>query len=208
MIPIQHLTLTVSDDLFSKFFQLLEQGFLVESSVGCSLRDFICSGLGLDEQYLADRVQTIFLDHNPVDNIDTARIHEGSTVALSAAMPGLAGATLRKGGRFAAMRNQISCQTGTACKSDRRTQLTVKFFNAVARELGESFYRKGLWLKGSSLQWFFSKYLQGPLSGIQKVRINDREFDTYNFAGMTWCEAVFIQLLSDSGKSSDPSGVG
>src|SRR4030042_1232647 len=114
MDPIKHLTLTVSAGQLPKFFQMLEQGFIVESAVGCSLRDFICGRLGLDGQYLENRVQTIFLDHNPVDNLDTARIREGSTVALSAAMPGLAGATLRKGGRFAVMRNQISCHTGAA----------------------------------------------------------------------------------------------
>ena len=197
MDPIKSLTLTVSAGLLPKFFLLLEEGFTQDSAVGCSLRDFICGSLGLDREYLADSVQTIFLDHNPVDNIDTALIRENSTVALSAAMPGLAGATLRKGGKFAAMRDQISCRMGTASASDQRTKVTVKLFNVMAKELGEDLYQKGLWIRSSSLKWFFRKYLQSILPGIKRALTDEGEIDPHRFTDLPWDKVVFLKLLAD-----------
>ena len=178
----------------SKFFQLLEQGFLLESDVGCSLRDFICGRLGLDGQYLANRVQTIFLDHNPVDNLDTALIREGSTVALSAAMPGLAGATLRKGGRFAVMRNQISCHAGTACRSDQRTKVTVKFFNMVAKELGGNQLKNGIRVKDSNFIWFVDKHIEELQMNIRSVQLDGKTIDSNMLAIIPWQGELFLQV--------------
>lgn len=196
MDQISNLTLTVSTGQLPKFFQLLEQGFLLESPVGCSLRDFICGGLGLDGQYLADRVQTIFLDHNPVDDIDTALIREDSTVALSAAMPGLAGATLRKGGQFAAMRNQISCQTGTACKSDQQTMVTVKYFNAVAKDLGEDQLKNGIRIQDSNFIWFVDKHIQALQTHIRSVRLDGKTIDPHTLASIPWQGELFLQVAA------------
>ncbi|MDF1591506.1 MAG: hypothetical protein P1P89_08345 [Desulfobacterales bacterium] len=193
MNPINNLSLTVSAELLPKFFQLLEQGFLVETSVGCSLRDFICGGLGLDGQYLADRVQTIFLDHNPVDDIDTALIQENSTVALSAAMPGLAGATLRKGGRFAAMRNQITCRTGTACESDQRTKVTVKFFNVIAKDLGGNLLNKGIRIQDSNFIWFANKHTEAFQAHIRSARLDGKTIDPHTLASIPRQGDLFLQ---------------
>jgi hypothetical protein len=193
MNQINNLTLTISAEQLSKFFQLLEQGFLLDSSVGCSLRDFICERLGVDGQYLENRVQTIFLDHNPVDNLDTALIREGSTVALSAAMPGLAGATLRKGGRFAVMRNQISCQTGRACESDQQTKVTVKFFNAVAKDLGESQLKKGIRIPGSNFIWFVDKRIEALQAHIKSVRLDGKTIDSHKLDSIPWQGELFLR---------------
>ena len=194
MDPVKNLTLTVSPGLLLKFFGLLEQGFIVESALGCSLRDFICGGLGLDAAYLADRVQTIFLDHNPVDNIDAALIREGSSVALSAAMPGLAGATLRKGGRFAVMRNQISCRTGTACESDQRTKVTVKFFNAVAKELGENQYKKGIRIQRSNFTWFVDKHSKELETQVTSIWLDGKSIDAHQLALIPWQDEFILQV--------------
>jgi len=189
-----HLNITVSTVKLTKFFQLLEMGFLLESAVGCSLREFICERLGLDGQYLDNRVQTIFLDHNPVDNPDTVRIREGSTVALSAAMPGLAGATLRKGGRFAVMRNQISCHTGTACKSGRQTMVTVKFFNAVAKDLGENLFKNGIRIQGANFSWFVDKHIEGLQAHIRSARLDGKAIDANKLASIPWQGELFLQV--------------
>jgi len=193
MDPDKHLTITVSAEQLPKFFQLLEQGFLLESSVGCSLRDFICERLGVNEEYLANSVQTIFLNHNPVDDIDTALIQEGSTVALYAAMPGLAGATLRKGGQFAAMRNQISCQTGTACKSDQQTMVTVKYFNAVVKDLGEDQLKNGIRIKDSNFIWFVDKHIQALQAHIRSAMLDGKTIDPLQLASIPWQGDLFLQ---------------
>ena len=66
--------------------------------------------LGLSPEYVDKRIQTLFLNGKAIDNPDTALLKEDSTLALSAAMPGLLGATLRKGSYYARMRNEISYQ--------------------------------------------------------------------------------------------------
>ena len=48
------------------------------------------------------------LDGKPVDDIGAALVQDGSTLALSAAMPGLVGATLRRGGAYSSFRSAIT----------------------------------------------------------------------------------------------------
>lgn len=183
--PIRKIDLSVTEELLPKFFQLLEQGFILETVVGGSLRDFLCGRVGIDAQYLENRVQTIFLDHNPVDDPDSAVIRAGSNVALSAAMPGLVGATLRKAGRFAAMRNQISRRTEAARTSDQRTLVTVKFFNMVARDLGEKRLREGVRIPGSNFAWFVEKYGQVLQAHLRSARLDGKTIGAPDLAAIS-----------------------
>lgn len=197
MSLINKITLIISTKKLIKFFQLLEQGFLVESSVGCPLRDFICGRLGLEEEYLRNRVQTIFLDHDPVDNLDTARIRAGSTLALSAAMPGLAGATLRKGGRFAVMRKQISCDGAADSESGEQTNVTVKFFNTVAEELGKNRLKNGIRIQCASFIQFLDRHGQELQPHIRSARLDGKAIEAHTLASLPcreedvwWCQIL------------------
>ena len=69
----------------------------------CLLREEIGAGPATIE-----KIQSIMLDGKPVDDIGSAMIHDGSVLALSAAMPGLVGATLRRGGAYASFRSAIT----------------------------------------------------------------------------------------------------
>jgi len=196
MNKISKIAITVSTDKLIKFFQLLELGFRVEADVGCSLREFICVRLGLDGRYLENRIQTIFLNHNPIDNPDTALICEGSSIALSAAMPGLAGATLRKGGRFAVMRNRISCQTGTSSKSDQQTMVTVKLFNAVAEDLGENLLKKGIRVQDSNFNWFADKHIPALQAHIRSISLDGKPIDANRLASIPRQGDLFLQVFT------------
>jgi len=180
------------------FFQLLEQGFIHESFPGCSVRQLVCNQLGLDPRYLEERVQTVFLDHKPVDDLDSAILQKGSVLALSAAMPGLAGATLRKGGRFAVLRRQISCGLQDDCRSAEKTQVTVKYFNMIARELGKAQFEKGVRLKGSYLNGFFNKHIETLKPNISSIRLDGREIDSSALSGIVWDKEVFLVLKSEA----------
>ncbi len=90
------------------FFQLLENGFIIKEKVGCSVKEFLCNRMFIKQDYLDKRIQTIFLNGKPVDDLNSAIVTDASTISLSAAMPGLAGATMRRGGTLAAMRSGIS----------------------------------------------------------------------------------------------------
>ena len=106
--PLTHVNFTLDAGLLPVFFQLLQKGFRVEGNVGCSVRAFLCEQHGVAPEYLEKRIQTIFLDGKPVDDVDTAIVEDGATLSLSAALPGLVGAVMRRGGYYAPMRDQIS----------------------------------------------------------------------------------------------------
>ena len=143
------------------FNPLLEKGVVVAARTGGSLREFLCSQLGLTDRYLDERIQTLFLNARPVDDVDTAIVRDGSTLALSAAMPGLLGATMRKGGRYAAFRKSIS-QADDACGTGQASgHVTVKLFNLVAREIGGHLLSMGVTVAGSDLLRIVDGYPRG-----------------------------------------------
>jgi len=92
------LNLIMDENHLNTLSIILQQGFLLKAQVGCSMKRFLIEGIGLSPEYIAERIQTIFLDGSPVDDLDSAIIKDGSHLALSAAMPGLVGAAMRRGG--------------------------------------------------------------------------------------------------------------
>jgi hypothetical protein len=145
------LHLDVDPAGLSLFCSLLEKGVTLEARTGCTVRRFLCGQLGLATDYLDDRIQTLFLDARPVDDVDTAVVRDGSTLALSAAMPGLVGATMRKGGRYAAFRKDISQQADECGICEASGRVTVKLFNMVAKEVGGRLLAAGVEVDGSDI---------------------------------------------------------
>ncbi len=189
------LCLTVEEDLIPTFYKLLSQGFTVKARVGCTLRELLCRQLGLSADYIEQRVQTIFLDGKAVDNIDTAVVRQGSTLALSAAMPGLAGATLRRGGAYASMRSQISYEGTPVPDHVKDGELVLKLFNLVARELGPRFLEQGVWINGKNLQGFFQQAPDSFWAGCRAAELNGQLFDIDRLAKMEWAQQqVFVTL--------------
>ncbi|RLC11248.1 MAG: hypothetical protein DRI24_19075, partial [Deltaproteobacteria bacterium] len=149
------LVMTVTDGESSKFVGLLNAGFMVKIRVGESVQALLCDRIGLDQSYFDERIQTLFLNSKPVDDPTTAVVKNGSILALSAAMPGLVGATFRKGGKYRWMRSSISHPDDSDVKAGRTGWVTVKLFNLILKELGPFFLEAGVWLKGETIQAFF-----------------------------------------------------
>lgn len=152
-----NLTLVVAAARIPAFFELLGHGVLLEVRTGCSVRQLLGKQLGLDEDYIEQRIQTVFLDARPVDDLDAAVVKAGATLSLSAAMPGLAGATLRRGGFYAAMRGSISHCKDRLPEKTATGRVTVKLFNMTARQLGPEFLKRGVWIKAAVLRDFFAR---------------------------------------------------
>jgi hypothetical protein len=108
------------------------------------VHSLLCEQIGLDPGYVEMRIQTAFLDGKPVDRLDRAVVRDGSVLALSAALPGLLGATLRKGGHYATLRGGIThTEPGAAC--DRGPgRVTLKVFNVLLRELAPPLFGRGV----------------------------------------------------------------
>ena len=139
------LILTLKADRLNDFFPLLQQGVTVPAVVGCSLRSLLCDQFAIPADYVTGRITTIFLDNRPVDDLAGSMIHEGSRVTLSAAMPGLVGAVMRRSGFYAALRQGITHheESGGAVAAGRGT-VRVKLFNLLLPELGPLILARGI----------------------------------------------------------------
>ena len=171
------LTLTVTPGGILRFLPLLGQGFTVKRLAGASVEDFLCRGCGIAQDYLRERVQTVFLNGKAIDDLAAAVVSDGSTIALSAAMPGLAGAVLRKGGAYAAMRRQISYTGSGGSRASGPVSVNIKLFNLVARELGPGFLEQGVLIQGADLQDFFRRQDRGFAKIGRAADIDGRPFD-------------------------------
>ncbi len=189
------LCLTVEKELIPTFYALLSQGFTVKVKVGCTLRELLRLQMGLSADYIEQRVQTIFLDGKAVDNIDTAVVRRGSTLALSAAMPGLAGATLRRGGAYASLRSQISHEQTPVPDNVKDGELVMKLFNLVARELGPTFLEQGVWINGKNLQGFFQRVPDNFRSGCRAAELNGQLLEIDSLDKIEWAQQqVFVTV--------------
>jgi hypothetical protein len=206
-----NLYLYLQDNLIPRFFPLLQQGFMVKARVGCSIKTLLCQQLGLNPEYLETRIQTIFLDGKPVDNVDSATVKQGSTLALSAALPGLVGATLRKGSYYASMRSQISHREEAAPEPHHEGMILLKLFNLILKELGPIFLKQGVWINGKDISDFFTRQSDDFWTGCKGAKLDGEKIDLKRLKEINWADThVFLQLrtlstLSLSMRISSPT---
>jgi hypothetical protein len=152
-----HLSLTLEPVQLGEFYSFLQQGFHVVVQVGCSIRELLCDQFGIDSEYVLGRITTVFQNGKAIDDLDTAIIRDGTRLTLSAAMPGLVGATMRRDGFYAAMRGSITHkETGEKGLSGSGTIL-MKLFNLLLAELGPDFLKGGIGVAAADLADFFAK---------------------------------------------------
>ncbi len=152
MKPTATFHAQVDPSQIERLIPLFGTGVGIVTQSGIALMTMLCDQLGIDRDYVDQRVQTIFVNGRAVDRVDQVSLPADAVVALSAAMPGLVGATFRKQGMLAAFRKDISHVSDAAVQIDRHdTVVTLKLFNLVARELAPELLRRKVWLKGRSL---------------------------------------------------------
>lgn len=190
--------IVTTNELLPKFFKLLEQGFIVKTQAGCSIKDLLCEQLQIEEEYLDKRIQTLFLNGKAVDNAERAYIQDNATLALSAAMPGLVGATFRKGGTYAAMRNTISYNAEISNKDKGEARVKLKLFNMVLKELGPLFLTNGVWIRKEKFDEFLSRYLKEIKAACSLIHLNDEKVDIVKLEQMNLKNTeIFLQVRSE-----------
>ncbi|HKI50110.1 MAG TPA: hypothetical protein VKA69_12330 [Desulfobacteria bacterium] len=138
------------------FSSILQAGFRVNVQTGVSIEDLLSDQFDVNPEYVKDRIRTAFLNGKPVDDFSTTIMESGDTLALSAAMPGLVGATFRKGGYLAAFRGTITHQRTDKIIEESEGVVTIKLFNLLPREIGLTFLKRGLMVDSDTARWFFS----------------------------------------------------
>ncbi|MBI5550218.1 MAG: hypothetical protein HY911_01835 [Desulfobacterales bacterium] len=176
--PAATLQLKLPPAAIGHFSTLFSAGVGIKTIAGISLSDLLCRQLAIAPEYVERRIQTIFLNHRAVDRTEQVIVPAKAILALSAAMPGLVGATFRKGGALAAFREDISYRNSPVPPPDSSqndTLITLKLFNLVARELGPHLLSLGVWIDSPILKPLLSQLQAATPMPIETCRWNDRE---------------------------------
>ncbi len=168
------LSLELVAEQVVSLFLLLQNGFFVKACVGCTIKDFFVKQLGLSPDYVQTRIQGIFLNGKPADDIDTAVIRDGARLTLSGTMPGLVGIALRRG-PLAVFRHSITHrETGNYTYSgDGYIQL--KLLNLLMKDMGPELLRKGIYTNSSELTAYLGNLPTDFWQGCKTISLDGRQ---------------------------------
>ena len=167
------------------FFPFLQRGFRI-IIIPCSIRDVLDKICAIDQEEIRNRIQTLFLNGKPVDDLATAHVQDGDHLALSAAMPGLVGATMRSGGALAGLRHSISHRSQTVKSHSREGLLTIKLFNLLIRELGPRFLERGILATGDDLKNLMASLTAADWNDCRQAQLNSHPIDANALATLDW----------------------
>jgi len=150
------LEVQLAPELLRIFFPLFQEGVDIEVEVGCSIKQLLTEQFGIHADYLAQRITTLFLNSRAVDDAATSLVHDGAVLALSGAMPGLVGATMRSGGYYAAMRGAMTFRNENDIPEVKRGVIRLKLFNLLLEELSPRLLLRGIQLSAGRLKAFLA----------------------------------------------------
>jgi hypothetical protein len=149
------LKISVSADSLSLFTTVLQSGVEIKTAHGETLGKFLSNFPGFTTKYLTDTVQTIFLNGTAVDDLSLPLTGSNPVLALSAAMPGLAGAIFRKNSMHAALRTDTKTLSSQP-DQEKSIPVTLKLFNSIARDRGTDLLKTGVCLQSGQLASFLT----------------------------------------------------
>ena len=169
---------------------------MVRCKTGVTIEDLLREGFGIARDYMEKRLSTVFLDGQCIDDIDSAVVHSGAVLALSSAMPGLVGATLRRKGILASMRASITHRGENGyTASAGEGFVTIKLFNILAGELGPVFLARGIYVKAAGMKDFLQKRGDPFWSAIGRTTFDGRQIDREKLPDALGDEAGALIML-------------
>lgn len=197
------ITFDVDGPLVSHFFLLLQQGVTIRSRTGCNVTAFLREELGADIETIK-KIQSVILDGKPVDDLESAVIKDGSVLALSAAMPGLVGATLRRGGTYSSFRSAITYhETQEECvKGEGLVQ--IKIFNLLMAELGPGLLQRGVVIRSENFIRFATGQSQDFWQGCRQIILDGKPLDAGELQDTAWLSGkgqIFLSVSSDKARA-------
>ncbi len=196
---VANLELDVAGYDWPVFTPLLQRGVFFRIARGATIRTLLCQDLELTEDFVERRISTIFLNGKPVDTLE-AKLRPGNVLALSAAMPGLVGATMRRGGVVAALRSNISHRDEHPDEGHLEGIIQVKLFNILIPVLGPVLLKRGMLVRQDILK----DLLQGSdfWEHCHRVTLNGERVVPARGGGFPWPEAeTWINLSVGSAGS-------
>lgn len=166
---------TVEQNNFSFYTTLLQSGIDIKTSRDQTMVDFLNNLPGFTLDFISTKIETIFLNGTPVDDLDAVFTGESPVLAISASMPGLAGAIFRRNSFHTALRSDIKKQVTPQCRKEDIT-VTLKLFNTIALARGEELLRKGVTLTSKNVLTTLTKRPQ-LLENMISLQLSDKEID-------------------------------
>lgn len=184
------LSLKLQKEDYSAFFPLLQKGIRMKAGTGDSVKSLLCGQFNVSPDYLEERVKTIFIDGKPVDDVETAIVFDGAVMALSAAMPGLVGATMRRGSILASFRSDITYHSeNNGADTHEKGIVTIKLFNLLMSELGPILLEEGVWMSKSDMADFLKDRMSVLRSAVSKVELDGLEMTFEQLKTYDWSDA-------------------
>jgi hypothetical protein len=174
-LSLSSIRLTVSPEALPLFTTVLQSGIEVKVAQGKTLGKFLSNFQGFTAEYLAETVQTIFLNGTAVDDLTLPLTGSNPVLALSAAMPGLAGAIFRKNSFHSALRTDTNALPSGPVQQESIT-VTLKLFNSIARERGGALLQSGQAIKADLLANFLIKR-PSLWQHVLKIHFNEEEMN-------------------------------
>ena len=167
-----HLSHRVTREMCSLLFQ---SGVLLKVQVGASIKNLLCEQLSLDKTYVDKRISTIFLNSQPVDDIDKAIIKSSDTLALSSAMPGLVGATLRRDSHLSTLRDTITFKEYRNDNIQGYDLIHIKLFNLILQEVGPFLLQRGVVMNFEDMIDLFNNKMSEKIKGALDIYFNGKK---------------------------------
>jgi hypothetical protein len=173
------LALNTTKEAMDRFTSLLQAGIIVPAGRGISIGAFLEALPGFTADYITEQVQTIFLNGTATDDMETPLEGDAPVLAISAAMPGLAGAIFRKNSLHAALRT-VKKTSESNSKTDE-ISVTLKLFNAIARDRGMQLLQNGVKMKAANVSAFLAN--RAPLMELLlEVEVNGQQTSSASLA--------------------------
>lgn len=188
------LTLSVPAQPLTGFASLLQHGILFPVRQPVPLVPFLLSLPGFTAEYIEQTVQTIFINGVPADSLQR-ELGPGTTLALSAAMPGLAGAIFRRQGVHGSLRTRPPEQRGAA--GGQEGYLTLKLFNSIAFDRSGDLLTQGILIASKAWQQFAAMHgaqLQPPCTLALDGGVVDLEELQQRIAAATLLKVQAIRI--------------
>ena len=194
---MKQISLTVAAEALSRFTTLLQSGIYLDVPQGTSISGLLTTLPEFTKEYARKRVQTIFLDGLPADHLQQKLFGSEAVLALSAAMPGLAGAIFRKGGVHASLRTETAGELSGTKSNDQPIRVRLKLFNMIAVERGVPILDDGCVIMASALGKFLS-YRPPLLAAIEKSTVNGEEIAPHTLASHLQPEEMITLTIRSS----------
>ena len=187
----------VRADSIGRYTAIFQTGLSLVTSGAVSIGVFLNRLPGFTVEYINSRVQTIFLNGSAVDDLETPLTGARPVLAISAAMPGLAGAIFRRNSMHAALRSGGVQQSLPSGQSEIHTVI-LKLFNMIAAERGPGLLAQGVGFTGAQLSDFFTDH-PALLTSIKHVFLDGQELDREDMRqGLDKLNTIHLIIRTDN----------